>query len=463
MIDSSSNSTESSASSTDLLINSNIYMSNNNNNNNNVETFSNNINTNKWSDHSSNYGSADSYYRNFQNSHHQQVQHQFHPPAYWLHAAAATSSVEQSVNSWPSLSNHFSTCSSASSSSSSSSANSTNSNNNSYYQIPQLNTTNLTAPSSSTSTSASSSAANTPQSQSNNHLNLVNNQTDITLNTKLSLINQDNTNPYASNFNMHSQLVNAYQSYTNNFGGLQHIPYNHAHYSHHHHNQQSSTYPPTPPKDINNNLNVGFLGKNKTNDLGSLLTITQALSDSVKNENLNHSPIDNNAEVSSSISPDNSTSSVDSSKKIKSETLSNNINNKKRDIEKVQKEQDEVECDHNNSNENILSDDDEEDFDDDDEEGAEDDQNIDNSESFEESTSISPSNRNSSNNHDWQICNNNYNFNEKLADFEKWPQSSNNKSSSSNLNNNKRKALPGKQQKKSLYTLHFFIFLLLKL
>lgn len=141
-------------------------------------------NSNRWNDHyaaAAYYGSADNYYRNLQ-----YPQANFHPPAYWLHAAAAASEPSAN-NSWNGINNSNQTSS--------------------YYQsiIPSLNTTNLTAPSSSSSSSSStvSSAANTPQSQSN----ILNSSDSPYLNGSA-----------ANNFNMHTQLVNAYQSYTNNFG-----------------------------------------------------------------------------------------------------------------------------------------------------------------------------------------------------------------------------------------------------
>ena len=419
MIDSSTNSNQpdsDSSPSVDLATNSNIYL-------NNSEIFGNSssTNSNKWNDHYSAayYSSADNYYRNLHYSH-QSGHHQFHPPAYWLHAATSTS--EQSVNSWPVITSHLA---------SSSNSNSSTHSNNSYYQMPPLNTTNLTAPSSSsvssTTASASSSAANTPQSHLNNQQ---------ILNTKLSLINQDASNSYitsaASNFNMHSQLVNAYQSYTNNFGGIQHLPYNA-------HNQQSPLYPPTPPKDVNNN--IGYSLKNKhINEPISLLAISQTLIDTVKNEHLNISPA-HNVEATSSVSPDNSlTASIDSNK-VKTEV----VTNKKRSINQTEKEEQEI---NGNSNENTSEDEDEYEENDDGLEGADDDDtNPDNSESLEESTSNSPSNRNSfipNNNQDWSISSKNYGGNYssiKMTEQDKWAHNSN-KSSVSNVSN-KRKALPG--------------------
>ena len=427
----STSSDSSSSSSFELISNTNIYL----NNNEILPISSNSTNTNKWNEHYSAayYGSADNYYRNLHYTH-QSSHSQFHPQAYWLHAAAASTS-EQSINSWQASINNSNL------SSSNNPTLSINSNN-SYYQIPQLNTTNLTAPSSSSSSSSSSStsssAANTPQS---NNLNTANNHSDTVtaLNNKLSLINQDSGHfisaSAASNFSMHSQLVNAaYQSYTNNFV----LPHSHTHYTHH--QQQNLIYPPTPPKDSNNNQLVNFINRGKNNNdnnVGSLLTISQTVTDNVKSENFIVSPTCDRIETSSDFS-----NSANTLKKIKSESATCK---RKGEIDILHVEEDD------NPNENIASD---EEYDEIEENEEEDDDDINDENSLDHRKNTLSLNRNnfiSNNNPDW-ICNkncdsaNNFNSNgEKQSDQEKWVHNSSMKISNNSLNN-KKKTLPGKKK-----------------
>jgi len=430
MNESSSNSTasDSSSSSFDLISNNSSYM-------NNTEILplnSNPTNTNKWNEHytAAYYGTADSYYRNLQYSH-QSNHSQFNPQAYWLHAAAVSSS-EQSINSWQaSINNNQLNASNNPSLSINSS--------NTYYQIPQLNITNLTAPSSSpsssSSSSTSSSAANTPQS---NNLNITNNHSDTVtaLNNKLSLINQDSSHfistSTASNISMHSQLVNAaYQSYTNNFA----LPHPHAHYTQH--QQQIPIYPPTPPKDNNNNQLSHFIGRTKQsndNNVGSLLTISQSVIDNVKSENYITSPASNS--IDSSDFPTNS----NSLKKIKSE---NSTTKKRNEIDIVHVEEE------TNSDENVASDEEYDEIEEEAEgEGEEDDDEAHDESSLENNGNNPSMNRNnfaSNNNHDW-LCNKNCNSTSncgKHSEQDKWSQNSSMKVSNNNISN-KKKTLPGK-------------------
>lgn len=431
MNESSSNSTSSESTSFELISNSNSFL----NNNENVPISSNSTNSNKWNEHytAAYYGTADSYYRNLHYSH-QSTHNQFNPQAYWLHAAASSVS-EQSLNSWQaSLSNHHLNTSNNPSLSINS--------HNPYYPIPQLNTTNLTAPSSSSSSSSStsSSAANTPQS---NNLNITNNHSDTAaaLNNKLSLINTDSghfvSTSAASNTSMHSQLVNAaYQSYTNNFV----LPHSHAHYPNQ--QQQNPVYPPTPPKDSNSNHIASFINKTKQNhenNAGSLLTISQTVSDSVKSENFLTNPTCGSIEASSDY-----INNLNSIKKNKPES----VVKRKNDIEILCVEVEE------NLDENFPSDEEYEEIEENDQ--VEDEEVINDEDSLDNIENTSSSNKNnfvSNNNQEW-ICNkrcnsaNNFNGNgEKEPDQEKWTQNSSVKISNNNLSN-KKKMLPGKNKTK---------------
>lgn len=290
-----------------------------------------------------------------------------------------------------------------------------------YYQniIPSLNTTSLTAVSTSSSSSTASSAANTPQSQTNvlNNSNLINH--DI---SPPSSSTSANTSPYqlpslstqSSNFdqsrvNLH--LVNAYQSYTNNF----------ANYHSHYQSINSSTfYPPTPPKDLNNNK-MNKPENKSCNDSNN--SIASEISESSNKKKNNKSK--------------NKKLSIDSITTTEEDSL---VKSENEEAKKIRKDSNKSSTDESNvlldtEEDNMVEDDDEE-FDED-----EDFKNYDGQNNWQQT--IDHKNEIIYNN--VKIDSNNSIINANNVDLKWSPSNLNNNLANQNINkfSNKKKALPG--------------------
>lgn len=379
---------------------------------------------NRWNEQYPYYGSTDNYYRNLQYS-----QQNFHSPTYWLQAAVG-SSEQSSVNkvfenaaanlvasqanqNWlpratlpqnvhtptSTLNNHANTSPYS-------------------YQIPGLNSTSLTA--SSLSSSASSSAANTPQLSS--QLN-----TDLNKQSSDSYSFLTNSTSTASNLDqrMHSQLVNAYQNYTNNFNGL--------HYQHHllsNNNSANNFYPPTPPKDkLKNETNTELKIEN------SLMVSPSEEEDYKK---LQKDSLGNNCSTSSTSSSTSLDSRQSKKRTIDSITNDDNLLSDENELSN-RLDSDEDGLNNNSINEDLEDIENEED---DDEENN----------SIEDKSLISPSNQNrlqsipwSNQNSQFKDSNMFYNNGAGLNSDQKWSSTPNSLNNSSKLSNKNRKSvLPGK-------------------
>ena len=209
-------------------------------------------NTNKWNEHyASFYGNADNYYRNFQYGQTQNASanfqsNPFNQPAYsWLNHAALSQEKSQNEanNSTWSPQRQFNQITT------------TASNQSTYPYLQSLNLTNLSSTSTSVSSSNVSSTATTPilgsKIDSNSQL----------VKTPPSTNDSDvyHSTP-AGNFDprIHSHLVNAYQSYTNNLHSG--YPYQNS--------ANAYFYPATPPKELSTHENQN----NKMNMKNDVIT-----------------------------------------------------------------------------------------------------------------------------------------------------------------------------------------------